>query len=126
MPHQPTDHRLPITAPEPIRRAVLAAVDLIWAAVVEEMSGHREAIDQVPVAVRMRSARELLEDAGLPTDRETLRLFDKRLARFRERHFDCYRDHEPLERSEPDYMYFSDRVASVVEAFRFALRSKIA
>ncbi len=124
-------------APEPLRQAALQALDLFWAAWVQTTSGGQnqdqpaEVQAPAPTTPRLmgtspKTPRELLAMAGLPTDHDTVNVFLKRLARFRETHFDCYKENDPMKRGETSYVYFADQVAPVVEAFRATLRSKSA
>lgn len=121
-PIQP-DNRPTIQAPESLRRATLAWVDALWAAMVDQALTED---DQPPLAEpsatntqsSLMSARDLLVSAGLPTDRETLARFDKRLRRFRERHFDCFMEVDSVREHGPAYFYFPHLVAHIVEAFK--------
>ncbi|MCE9531294.1 MAG: hypothetical protein K8T89_09255 [Planctomycetes bacterium] len=120
----PQNTRQPTQAPEPIRRAVLAAVDMIWAAMSEvgiQLSAVPVPSKAKPAITSRMSSRELLEMEGLPTDRKTMQAFDMRLKLFRQRHFGCYTNADPEAMHDSEYIYYPHLVAPVVEAFRVTL-----
>ncbi len=120
MPRSPSHQRQPITAPEPLKRAFLAAADLIWAAMLEAGAQTNQP-EHPAVATSRATSRELAKLYGIPSDRRTMRALDARLKRFREKHFGCYEPVDPESNSDAEYIYYIHFVEPVLEAFRDSL-----
>jgi hypothetical protein len=114
--------------PDFLRHAAEQMADALWRAMQQAVSttalvasSHQSSIRLLNESARLINAHDLLNMAGLPTDRDTMTRFQKRLKRFRERNFGCCVEIEIEGEHGATYMYHSHLMAHLVHAFAAAI-----
>lgn len=108
-------------APEPLRKAMLDALDRVWAALVANAKQVAAPSPDLAAGETPVTVRDLLQRSNLPTDKATIKRLDERLRRFRSTNWGCFMENESRTRNTPSIFYFPSKVTAVMDAFRASL-----